>query len=107
MLRIGDGEDARKHDVRRGFARPLANRLLAQRLCLIGDGEAPIAVANLRHRAQELLGLLDEPGVGRRRDAHQHQKGDAGECATDAHASEYRPTAAGAPSIDLVRHRAV
>ena len=107
MLRVGDGEDARQDDVRRRLTRPFANRLLAQRLRLIGDGEAAIAVADLRHRPQELLGLLDEAGVGRRRDAHQHQASDASECATDAHAAQYRPGAAAAPSIDLVRRRAV
>ena len=69
MLRVGDRQHAREHDVRRRVARMLADRLLAQRLRLIGDGEPMLAIALLRDRAQQLLGALDEAGARARRRA--------------------------------------
>ena len=46
-VRIGDRQDPREHQVRRGVARMLANRLLTKPLRLIGDGEAALAIALL------------------------------------------------------------
>ena len=83
------------------IARMLADRLLAQRLRLIGDGEAMLAIALLRDRAQELLGALDEAGARRRRRAHAREQERADDEAPQLHVPQYTP------SIDLAPRRAV
>jgi hypothetical protein len=79
----------------------LADRLLAQRLHLVGDGEAMLAIALLRDRAKELLGALDEAGVRRRRRADAREQKRADDEAPKLHAPQYTP------SIDLAPRRAV
>jgi hypothetical protein len=79
----------------------LANRLLAQRLRLIGDGEAVLAVALVGNRAQELLGAIDETGVDACRDEQAHEQDRATDQAPELHALQYTPP------FDLVPARAV
>jgi hypothetical protein len=101
MVGIGDRQDAREHDVRRGIARMLADRLLTQRLRLVGDGEAVLAIALLGNRAEKLLGAIDEPGVSPRRSEQAHEQDRADDQAAQLHAPQYTP------SIDLAPGRAV
>ena len=101
MIGIGDRQNPRQDDVRRGIARTLADRLLAQRLRLIGDGKAALAIALLRNRAQELLRLLDEPGARPRRGAQEREQDGADDPAAQSHVPQYTP------SIDLAPQRAV
>jgi hypothetical protein len=101
VVRIGGRQYARQDNVRRGIARMLADRLLAQRLHLIGDGEPMLAIALLWDRAKELLSALDETGARgcRRADAREQKRAD--DEAPELHAPQYTP------SIDLTPRRAV
>ena len=77
MLRIG-GRSARApaRCAAPDLARALADGLLAQRLRLVGDGEAALAVALLAGCVRkQLLGALEQPGARRRRRAHAARAG--------------------------------
>ena len=97
MIDIGDGQDAREHDVRRRLARMLADRLLAQRLRLVGEGEAVLGIALVGDRAKQLLGALDQARARRRGREHEREQKRADDETAKLHVPQYTPPIDPAP----------